>query len=139
MQCYLESTETVLKELNTSASGLSNEEAAGRLEKNGRNKLEQPPRDSLLKRFLKALADPMIIMLLCAAAVSAATTIYQNVARNQQESFADLFIILFVVIINTVLSLVQESKAEQAIDALMEMTAATSKVLRNGETLTVKS
>ena len=139
MQCYLESAETVLKELNTSASGLSNEEAAGRLEKNGRNKLEQPPRDSLLKRFLKALADPMIIMLLCAAAVSAATTIYQNVARNQQESFADLFIILFVVIINTVLSLVQESKAEQAIDALMEMTAATSKVLRNGETLTVKS
>ena len=139
MQQYLESTETVLKELDTSPDGLTAEEAARRLETNGRNKLDQPPRDSFLKRFLKALADPMIIMLLCAAAVSAATTIYQNIALHQQESYADLLIILFVVIVNTVLSLVQESKAEQAIDSLMEMTAATSRVLRSGETLVVKS
>ncbi len=139
MQRYLESAEAVLEALNTQITGLSAGEAAERLEKNGRNKLEQPPRDSLLKRFLKALADPMIIMLLCAAAVSAATTIYQNVALHQQESYADLFIILFVVVVNTVLSLVQESKAEQAIDSLMEMTAATSRVLRDGDTVVVKS
>ena len=139
MQQYLENVDAVLEAVNSSQTGISSEEAAKRLEENGRNKLAQPPRDSLLKRFLKALADPMIIMLLCAAAVSAATTVYQNVARHQQESYADLFIILFVVVVNTVLSLVQESKAEQAIDSLMEMTAATSRVLRDGETLVVKS
>ncbi len=55
------------------------------------------------------------------------------------EGYADLFFILFVVIMNTVLSMVQESKAEQAIEALMEMTAATSRVLRDGEIVTVKS
>lgn len=139
MQRYLENAEMVLEELQTSKTGLTADEAAKRLEENGRNKLAQPPRDSWLKRFLKSLADPMIIMLLCAAAVSAATTVYQNVVRHQHESYADLFIILFVVVVNTVLSMVQESKAEQAIDSLMEMTAATSRVMRNGETQVVKS
>ena len=132
MQRYLENAETVLEELQTSKTGLTADEAAKRLEANGRNKLAQPPRDSWLKRFLKSLADPMIIMLLCAAAVSAATTVYQNVVRHQHESYADLFIILFVVVVNTVLSMVQESKAEQAIDSLMEMTAETSRVVRDG-------
>ena len=139
MQRYLESTETVLQELDSSKTGLTAEEAAKRLETNGRNKLDQPPRDGLVKRFFKALSDPMIIMLLGAAAVSAGTTLYQNLARHQQESYADLIIILFVVVVNTVLSMVQESKAEQAIESLMEMTAATSKVLRDGDAQIVKS
>lgn len=139
MQRYLESAETVLVELRSGKTGLSAQEAEARLRENGKNKLAQPPKESMLKKFGRALLDPMIIMLLAAALVSTATTVYQNVVRHQQESYADLFIILFVVIVNTVLSLVQESKAEQAIESLMEMTAATSKVMRDGAEQVVKS
>ncbi len=139
MQRYLESTDTVLDALHTGNAGLTAAEAEKRLSENGKNKLAGPPKDSMLKRFGKALTDPMIIMLLAAAVVSTVTTVYQNVALHQNESYADLFIILFVVIVNTVLSLVQESKAEQAIDALMEMTAATSRVIRDGTEQTVRS
>ena len=75
----------------------------------------------------------MIIMLLVAATISAVTAIIQG------ESFTDVFIILFVVIVNTILGMVQESKAEHAIDSLMEMTKSTSKVLRDGIIKNVKS
>ena len=75
----------------------------------------------------------MIIMLLAAAGISAIT------AFASGDSFTDVFIILFVVIVNTILSLVQESKAEGAIDSLMEMTKATSKVIRDGVVQNIKS
>ena len=78
-------------------------------------------------------------MLLVAATISTFTTIYQNVVNNANESYADLFIILFVVVVNTILSVIQEDKAEEAIGALKEMTAATSKVLRDGKQVIVKS
>ena len=139
MQRYLESTDAVLDALHTGNEGLTAAEAEKRLSENGKNKLAGPPKESMLKKFCKALMDPMIIMLLAAALVSTVTTVYQNVALHQNESYADLFIILFVVIVNTVLSLVQESKAEQAIEALMEMTAATSRVIRDGTEQTVRS
>jgi len=139
MQRYLETPEQVLSELESSPQGLSSAEAEARLEKNGKNKLAEPPKESLFKRFLHALSDPMIFMLLGAAVISTATTIYQNVAQGEHESYADLFIILFVVIINSVLSVVQESKAADAIDALREMTAATSKVLRDGVVSVIRS
>ena len=139
MQRYLETAEQVLTELETTPQGLSDAEAAARLEKNGKNKLAEAQKDSLVKRFFKALCDPMIFMLLAAAVISTGTTIYQNVVQHEHESYADLFIILFVVIINTVLSVVQESKAAEAIDALKEMTAATSRVIRGGLVKVVKS
>ena len=139
MQRYLETAEQVLKELETAPQGLSDAEAAARLEKNGKNKLAEAQKDSLAKRFFKALCDPMIFMLLGAAVISTGTTIYQNVVQHEHESYADLFIILFVVIINTVLSVVQESKAAEAIDSLKEMTAATSRVMRDGLIKVIKS
>ena len=139
MQRYLETPEQVLREVVSVPQGLSAEEAAARLAKNGKNKLAEPPKESLAKRFLKALCDPMIFMLIGAALISTITTVYQNVVQHEHESYADLFIILFVVIINTVLSVVQESKAAEAIESLMEMTAATSKVLRDGRIQVVKS
>ena len=139
MQRYLETAEQVLTELETTPRGLSDAEAAARLEKNGKNKLAEAKKDSLAKRFFKALCDPMIFMLLGAAVISTGTTIYQNVVQHEHESYADLFIILFVVIINTVLSVVQESKAAEAIDSLKEMTAATSRVMRDGLIKVVKS
>ena len=139
MQFYLKNVDDVLKEVNSKSNGLTSKEAEERLEANGKNKLDEPPKDSLFKKFIKSLADPMIIMLLVAAFISAGTTVYTNVVTNANESYADLFIILFVVILNTILSVVQESKAEHAISALMEMTAATSKVIRDGKIKVIKS
>lgn len=133
MKEYLKSADEVLKDINSTENGLTSEQAKERLEKNGQNKLKEPPRDGIVKKFFKALLDPMIIMLLVAAAISAIT------AFASGDSFTDVFIILFVVIINTILSLVQESKAEGAIDSLMEMTKATSKVIRDGVIQNIKS
>jgi len=131
---YLQSPQEVLNEVGSTDNGLTSQEAERRLEQNGKNKLKEAEKKSLVRRFFEALCDPMIIMLLAAAAISAVTTIIQG-----ENDFADLIIILAVVLINTVLSLVQESKAEQAIEALNEMTAATSRVMRDGEAVTVKS
>lgn len=133
MKYYLEQAENVLKVVGSNTEGLTSSEAKGRLEKNGKNKLAEGKRDSLLKRFLSQLTDPMIIILLVAAAISGATNIYAG------ESIADVFIILFVVIINAILGVYQENKAEKAIEALQEMAAATSKVLRDGAIVNVKS
>ena len=139
MSFYLRDKDDVLKELQVDENGLSSQQAEERIAKYGKNKLKEPEKKPMIKRFLDSLADPMIIMLLASAAISTATTIYSNVVAHKNESYADLFIILTVVIINTILGVVQESKAEEAIDALKEMTAATSKVLRDGEVKIVKS
>ena len=133
MKFYTETSEEVLKSVNSSETGLSSAEAEKRLEENGKNKLKEAKKDSLLKRFMQQLADPMIIILLVAAAISGVT------AAIEHESFVDVFIILFVVIMNAVLGVYQESKAEKAIEALQEMSAATSKVLRDGKVTIVKS
>ena len=133
MKFYTESMEDVLKATKSSKDGLSSAEAEKRLAENGKNKLKEAKKDSLLKRFLKQFADPMIIILLIAAAISGVT------AALEGEGFVDVFIILFVVIMNAVLGVYQESKAEKAIEALQEMSAATSKVLRDGKVTIVKS
>lgn len=139
MKYYLKNADEVLKEINSYRQGLTSDEAIKRQKMNGKNKLNEAKKDSMLTKILKSIADPMIIMLLVTAAISAGTTIYSNIVTGANESYADLFIILFVVIINTILGMIQESKAEHAIDALMEMTAATSKVLRDGKITHVKS
>lgn len=133
MKEYLSSCEEVLKEQNSSEQGLSTGEAQQRLSRFGKNELEKGKKTSLLKRFLGELADPMIIILIVAAAISGITAFYEG------ESFADVIIILAVVIINAVLGVVQESKAEAAIEALQDIAAATSKVLRDGKVVTLKS
>ena len=139
MNFYLKTAEETLEEVKSSPKGLSSAEAEKRLRENGKNKLAEPPKKTFFQKFINSLKDPMILMLLGAAFLSAATTVYQNVAQGANESYADLFIILFVVIVNTLLGILQENKAEQAIDALKEMTAATSKVLRDGQQITLKS
>lgn len=133
LQHYLKTAEETLSEMGTSVEGLSSAEAEVRLAKDGKNKLEEPPKDSLLKKFLLQFADPMIIILIVAAAISGITSFYAH------EGFADVIIIMAVVIINAVLGVYQESKAEKAIEALQEMAAATSKVYRDGKLITVKS
>ncbi|NLA87996.1 MAG: HAD-IC family P-type ATPase, partial [Clostridiales bacterium] len=130
---YCQTIEEVIGSTNSSMSGLSSAEAEKRLEANGRNKLVEGKKDSVIKRFLKQLADPMIIILLAAAVISAVTSVLEG------ESPADVFIILFVVIVNSVLGVYQENKAEKAIEALQQMAAATSKVLRDGKAAIIKS
>ena len=139
MKHYLEETAAVLGELDSSESGLSPDEAGRRLERDGKNKLAEPKRASLIRRFLAQLADPMIIILIVAAVISAVTSVYEGHVSGEGAFPTDTVIILAVVVINAVLGVLQESKAEQAIDALQKMSAATSHVLRGGEVMTVPS
>ena len=134
MKHYLESTESVLKEVESSASGLTAEEAAKRLEKVGQNKLDEPPKPTLLARFIEQFKNPMIIVLIAAAVISAITGII-----SEGKLDADVFIIMFVVIANAVLGVYQENKAESAIEALQAMSAAQSKVYRSGEMIVIPS
>jgi len=114
MKFYLEDSSRAMDELESSPSGLSSEIAAQRLEKNGKNKLVEGKKESLLHRFLKQLAEPMTIILLVAAFISAGVEIYNGI-QHGFEFPADVVIILAVVIINAVLGVFQESKAEKAI------------------------
>ena len=138
MKEYLSSSAEVLEAVSSSVDGLSTKEAEQRLEKYGKNKLKEGKKESLIHRFLKQLAEPMTIILLVAAAISAGVEIYKHIAEGQGK-IADVVIILAVVIINAVLGVFQESKAEKAIEALQEIAAATSKVIRDGRQITIKS
>lgn len=133
MNYYLKTTDDVLKEIKSQTTGLTSKESEERLLKNGKNKLKEAEKESLITRFFSQMKDPMTIILLCAATISGITAAYAH------ESFADVLIILAVVIINAILGVTQESKAEKAIEALQEMAAATSKVLRDGVIQSIKS
>ena len=133
MKAYLEHGEDVLHALESTQAGLTSEQAKQRLEEQGLNKLQEGKKKSLLARFLGELADPMILILIAAAAISGVTAVYSG------EPFIDMIIILAVVIINAVLGVVQESKAEAAIEALERIAAATSKVMRDGKMAVLRS
>lgn len=126
---YLASAEEVLGAQSTSADqGLTAAEAQKRLASVGPNKLDEEEKTPLWKRFFEQMADPMVIMLLVAAAISVITGFIQG-----EPEWADAAIILSVVILNSVLGVVQEAKSEQALEALQEMSAAQSKVIRDGK------
>ena len=127
MQQYLAPAEEVLSGLNSGEHGLSGAEAEKRLAQNGKNKLAEGKKTPLIVRFFEQMKDPMILILLAAALISGVTAVIEG------ESFADVIIILTVVIINAVLGVYQESKAEKAIEALQKMSAATCRVLRDGQ------
>ncbi len=132
---YLSDSVLVLQEQGSDEhEGLTAAEAADRLAKVGPNKLKEAEKDPLWKRFFAMMADPMVIMLIIAAVISAVTGMAQG-----EADFADVFIIMFVVILNSVLGVVQEYQAENALAALQEMSAATSKVVRGGKQVTVPS
>ena len=136
---YLLNSEETLKNLNTTEKGLSSSEAEKRLKENGKNKLKEAEKTPLWKKFIESISDPMIIMLLAAAAIQAVVNVLQMSEGFKLSEFADVIVIMAVVIINTIMSLIQEAKAEGAMEALMQMTASTSKVLRDGEIKVIKS
>ena len=143
---YTLSTEEVLKNLETSQAGLTTEEAKKRLEKYGHNKLKEAEKATWFQRFMAQLKDPMLIILMVAAVVSAATTVLDFMQLPEPRDFGHLTeglvevgIILVVVLLNAILGVIQESKAEAAIEALQTMTAATCKVLRDGKMVILHS
>ena len=134
MKYYLESTERVLDSVKSSPGGLSAQEAMARLAENGRNKLKEGEHATMLERFLQQLKEPMLIILMVAALVSGLTSLLQG-----ELHLTDTIIILIVVLLNAILGVYQESKAEKAIEALQKMSAATSNVLRDGHVTQVPS
>ncbi len=131
---YTRSAQQVLDEQQTTAAGLSNAEVEARRAKFGPNKLKEAEKPTLLQRFIAQLKDPMLIILLAAAGVSALTGMLSG-----ESEWAEVIIILAVVLLNAILGVIQESKAEAAIEALQTMTAATCKVMREGKLVIVHS
>ena len=135
MKEYLASTEDVLKEQSTNAeTGLTSAEAQKREAKYGPNKLKEEEKTPLWIRFFQQMADPMVIMLIVAAVISAVTGMIQG-----ESEWADVIIIMAVVIINSALGVIQEAKSEEALAALQEMSAAQSKVIRDGKLISLHS
>ena len=128
---YLQSVEDVFKEVQSSPSGLSSQEAASRLEKYGANTLQEGKKKSLLEKFVDQFKDFMILVLLVAAVVS-------MFAHQGEPDPTDAIIILAVVLLNAILGVFQESKAEEAIEALKKMASPVASVLRDGHVEHIK-
>ncbi|MCE3041121.1 cation-translocating P-type ATPase [Lacticaseibacillus rhamnosus] len=126
---YALSSQEVLQEEKTQLTGLSKETAQTRLNENGPNELTQAEKKSMLARFLDQFKDFMIIVLLAAALI----------AGFLLSEWADAGIILAVVLLNAVFGVFQESKAEEAIDALKEMSTPNAHVRRGDQVLTIPS
>jgi len=139
MKHYLFNVEDVIKAVDSNTNGLSSLEVERRLSENGKNKLVEAKKESMLHRFLKQLCEPMTIILLVAAVISAGVEIYEGIHSGHMGFPSDVVIILAVVIINAVLGVFQESKAEKAIEALQEMSKAQTKVIREGKQISIPS
>ncbi|MBR6602480.1 MAG: calcium-translocating P-type ATPase, PMCA-type [Clostridia bacterium] len=130
MNAHSKTREEVLKELQTEAEqGLSSELAAKKLAEYGENKLKEKKKKTLLSRFLDQFKDAMIIILLIAAVVSFSIICFE---KNWGELFEPA-LILIIVILNAVMGVMQESKAEKALDALKSMSAPHARVIRDGK------
>lgn len=128
---YLQSVEEVFNEVQSSPAGLSSQEVASRLEKYGANTLQEGKKKSLLEKFVDQFKDFMILVLLVAAVVS-------MFAHSGEPDPTDAVIILAVVLLNAILGVFQESKAEEAIEALKKMASPVASVLRDGHVEHVK-
>ena len=131
---YTQSAEEVLRDLGVGAEGLTSAQAQERLEKYGPNKLKEAEKPTLIQRFIEQLKDPILIILMVAAGVSALTGMLSG-----ENEWAEVIIIIAVVLLNAILGVIQESKAEAAIEALQTMTAATCKVMRDGKMVILHS
>ena len=127
------SSDEVLKDLKSLNDGITEKEAKTRLSKYGYNKLKETKKKSFLSRFIDQFKNVMLIILIIAAILSAV------VSSKTGEPFTDTIIILFVVFLNALLGVIQESKAEKAIEALKNMSLPYIKVKRDGKVLSVKT
>ena len=128
---YTQSSEEVLKNLDSSVEGLSTAQAQERLANYGRNELEEGEKRSLLAKFLDQFKDLMIIILLVAAALSVIT--------EGMDGLTDAMIILAVVVLNAAFGVYQEGQAEAAIEALKNMSSPMARVRRDGHVIEIDS
>lgn len=123
---YLIPTDKIIDELNSSETGLSPDDVIERQKKYGLNEIQKAKKESMLMKFLHELSNLMTIVLIVAAVISGFNAIYVG------ESLLETGIILFVVMMNAAIGVIQKSKAEEAIESLQKMSAATCKSIRNG-------
>ncbi len=117
--------ETILSQLETSREhGLSDNQIQERLKRYGPNALEQHKQDSMFKRLLAQLKDPMVLVLLAAAALS--------LLASGFDDWLDSVIILVIVLVNSAISISQENNAEKALDSLRKLSSPLARVIRNG-------
>lgn len=136
---YSDKLDDVVRELNTDlAQGLSDSEAAVRLQEHGSNRLNEKKPRSFLQRFLDQMKDVMIIILLIAALISLGLSIY-NFIQGAEADWIEPIVIVLIVIVNGLLGVIQESKAEAALEALKNMSSPSAKVLRDGEMRSIPS
>ena len=134
MEWYNKSKDEIKKELGVDLEkGLSSEQVKQNREKYGANELQQKKKKSLFVKFLEQFKDFMIIVLIVAAVVSGVVGVAEG------EGITDTIIILIVVILNAIIGVVQENKAEKSLEALQKLSAHASKVLRNGKVEVVQS
>ncbi len=133
MKPYLQPIGEVFADVKSCENGLTAEESEARLQSQGKNKLAEGKKEPMILRFLKQFIEPMTLILIVAAIISAV------MSGLNKEFPTDVIIIMSVVVINALLGVLQESKAEKAIDALQKIAAATSKVIRDGRIVVVKS
>ena len=125
----------ILRKLKTNEKiGLTNEEVKRRQEKYGKNKLKDKPKESIIVKFIKQFNDFMIIILIIASIVSAIISNIQG-----ENDYIDSIIIIAIVILNALMGVIQEAKAEKSIEALKEMTPPKAKVIRNGQTIEINA
>ena len=133
------SANDALQKLSTNAeTGLSSAEAEARLQKYGHNKLNEKKAKTFLQRFMAQMADTMVIILLIAALISLGLCIY-NASVGNEADWAEPIAIIFIVLVNGLLGVFQEGKAEAALEALKKMTAPTAHVLRDGTLVRVEA
>ncbi len=130
-QWYAKTPGQTLSGLDTSRSGLSPRQGAERLERYGPNRLAGAPKKPLWARFLDQMKDPMILVLLAAAALS--------LVSSAGEDWIEAVIILVIVVVNACISISQEDSAEKALEALQKMSAPLAKVVRGGEQIRLET
>ncbi len=135
MAIYTKPVEEVYKTFSSSETGLTSTEAATRLAKNGKNQLAAKKKKSIFVKFIEQFKDVMILVLIAAALISAGIAIF----NNAPSELIDSAVIMIIVIVNAIVGLIQENKAESAIEALQNMNKPFCKVIRDGKTIKIRS
>ena len=132
---FLKTVEETFNSLSSGENGLSQAEARSRLKRDGANELKAKKQKNLVQKFLAQFKDVFVVILLCAALITAVIAVFEE----NYGDFVDVGIILAIVIINAVIGVVQEAKADSALKALQDMSKPFAKVKRNGEVVKIPS
>ena len=136
MEKYQQSIDDILNELQTnSKNGLSHHEVKQRIEKYGKNKLEESKKKTSFQKFIDQFKDVMIIILLIAAIISFVLAFEEN----NLSAFFEPALILLIVILNAIMGVVQENKAEKSLEALMSLSSPHARVIRDGHEQMINS